>query len=167
MNIFFTADLHYRHKNIIRYCERPFSTIEEMDEALVKNWNSRVSKKDVVYVLGDFYWTKDVDKINDLINSLNGKIHLIKGNHDTSKVYEANFQSVHELKTIKIKGEKIVLCHYPMRSWDSSFHGSYHLYGHVHGTISNPIANSIDIGVDSWGYFPVLWEEVKGVIDGR
>lgn len=79
--IFFTSDLHFGHKNIIRFDNRPFSTVEEMDEALIRNWNAKVSDEDTVYVLGDISWYNDA-KTSEIINSLHGHKILIKGNHD-------------------------------------------------------------------------------------
>ena len=80
--IFFTSDLHFGHEGIIRMCNRPFQTLEEMDETLIKNWNSLAKPKDKVYVLGDFFMYYKKPKLREILNRLNGTKILIKGNHD-------------------------------------------------------------------------------------
>ena len=97
---------------------------------------------------------------------LNGKIHLILGNHDkmSQELYSSFTEVNGGLKDIKIDGQKITLCHYPMRSWNSSFHGAWHLFGHVHGRMENVNTGlSFDVGVDvpEWEYSPVSWDKIK------
>ena len=79
--IFFTSDQHFGHKNVIRYDNRPFTSVEDMDEALIRNWNAKVTEKDTVYVLGDISWYND-ETTATIFNSLKGHKILIKGNHD-------------------------------------------------------------------------------------
>lgn len=79
---YFTSDLHFGHKNIIKYEDRPFSSVEEMDEFLIYKWNSKVGKNDEVYILGDFGFVSGT-RANELLDRLNGKKFLIKGNHDS------------------------------------------------------------------------------------
>jgi len=167
--IHFTSDTHYFHKNIIKYCNRPFTDIREMNETLIANHNSVVQPDDIVYHTGDFAFCQPKDAIK-ILDQLNGKIHLIKGNHDRldNKVAE-RFESISAYKEIRVpdtdaKGgeQMIVLLHYAMRIWNKSHHGSWHLYGHSHGSL--PDLNdslSFDCGVDSWNYFPVSYEQVK------
>ena len=156
--IYFTADTHFGHANIIKYCGRPYSTVEEMDQALIANWNNTVSGSDTVYHLGDFAWKQ----ARSYREQLNGSIHLIRGNHDgdkNRKIDESLFASVSDLKEIRIEGQKIILCHYAMRVWNASHHGSWHFYGHSHGTL--PLSgNGVDVGVDCWDYKPITLEEV-------
>lgn len=176
MTVFFTADHHFGHANIIRYCERPFLNVKEMDDALVNMWNSVVEKEDFVFHLGDFT-LGDLDRFSSITRRLNGRIHIVPGGHDhrwlERFVYlSAASNSKHPVRvlaplvTIDIKeyGEAeddiIVLCHYAMRVWDRSHYGSYHLYGHSHGNLP-PITNSLDVGVDVHDFFPVSWGEVK------
>lgn len=80
--IFFTSDLHFGHENVLRFDNRPFRTIEEMDEELIRRWNVKVGKGDLVYVLGDLIWKSASGEAHNLIKRLNGQIILIKGNHD-------------------------------------------------------------------------------------
>lgn len=82
--IFFISDTHFGHANIIRFCNRPFGTIEEMDEALVANWNGKVGGNDTVYFLGDLFFRASIDRVRDILGRLKGRKHLIIGNHDSS-----------------------------------------------------------------------------------
>ena len=169
--IYFTADSHFRHagngpnRGVIAYCNRPWSSIEEHDEALIENWNKTVSKKDEVYHLGDFSFGKNKD-VRKLRFRLNGKIHLILGNHDyRNKVnrLENTFSSIHELITIKHERQIIVLCHYALRVWDRSRYNTWQLYGHSHGNLSS-VGKQLDVGVDSHNYRPISFEEVKEIM---
>src|SRR5687767_6005129 len=87
MNTFFTSDTHWGHKNIIKFCSRPYASVEEMDEAMITNWNDRVRPGDTVYHLGDFTFYRREDQQRRIIDSLNGNIKLILGNHDDDLVY--------------------------------------------------------------------------------
>lgn len=153
MEYFFTADCHFGHQNIIRHCNRPFGSAEEMDEILIQNWNNRVSPTDMVYHLGDFAFRP----AEAVLKRLNGRIFLIQGNHDKQ------FQNLPQILFIK-KPVEIVLCHYPMLAWPKSHRGAMHFYGHVHGRIP-PTERSCDVGVDCWGYEPVTLEEIKNRLD--
>lgn len=149
MNIWLTADTHLGHANIIRYCGRPFSSVEEMDEHLIQEWNANVKREDVVYHLGDFCFKGDPRRY---LQRLNGSIHLILGNHDNEKklrplVGDTNLMAVDVNYMLKINGQKIFMSHYPHRSWPDAFHGAFHAFGHVHGTL-DPLGKSIDVGVD-------------------
>jgi calcineurin-like phosphoesterase family protein len=171
MALWFTSDLHFGHANIIKYCNRPFSNVDEMDEALIRNWNSRVSYDDCVYVIGDFALSKP-DCAVRVLNRLNGNKVLIEGNHDrgclNSPEFRAAFRAVHKLFELDLPAEKgvrhgtkIVMCHYAMRVWNKSHHGAIHLYGHSHGSLPDDrTALSMDVGVDANSYAPVSLEEV-------
>jgi len=168
-NIFFTSDLHFGHEGILKHSSssRPFSSVEKMDNKLIDNWNSEVSKNDTIYVIGDFCF-KNKEYSEKILNRLKGKIHLILGNHDT-KVPTHKFESLSTIKEIKIPDldarhgqQYIVLCHYAMRVWNKSHYGTWHLYGHSHGTLKdNPNSLSIDVGVDTNNLFPYSYEEIK------
>ncbi len=178
--IWFTSDHHFGHKNIIRYCKRPYNSIEEMNDSLISNWNERVKKNDTVYYLGDFTLGKNA---SDYISKLNGTIKFIAGGHDNNWLRklarpEYRILSKHELLQpihIITYPVKIVLCHYPMLSWEQSHYGSIHLHGHSHNTLGT-ITNSgdtrihpenggkqgkrMDVGVDAQDYFPISIDEV-------
>jgi len=151
--IWFTSDTHFGHKNIIKYCNRPFSNVEEMNETFIANWNQVVSEKDTVYHLGDFSMGNPIQ----YLKRLKGRIHLVRGNHDKPKDFIGLVESFNCIKTLKCNNLYIVLCHYPLRSWDRKCHGSYHAYGHVHGT-EPKFCMSYDVGVDNNSYTPINLE---------
>lgn len=157
--IFFTSDTHFGHANIIKYCNRPFKSVNEMDEVMIQNWNDRVSPGDDVYHLGDFGF-KDRNKIHNILQRLNGRIHLIKGNHDYKPHTIKGFASVQDYYELKTQGEKIILSHYAMRVWNGSHRGRIMLYGHSHGTLPGN-SQSLDVGVDCWEFKPVTLDEIK------
>lgn len=169
--VFFTSDLHLGHANIIRLCNRPFSSVKEMDETIIKNWNRTVGKNDTVYVLGDFTMLKNSQSANDYIENLNGKIFFLKGNHDHwMKNYDFsnnnrifNLGSYHEES---LSQRKFILCHYPFLEWNHFYRGSYHLHGHQHNSKEyneDNIKNNIrryDVGVDANNFTPVSVEKI-------
>jgi calcineurin-like phosphoesterase family protein len=159
-NTFFTADTHFLHKNVIRYCERPFSSVEEMDETLISNWNAKVKPGDSVYHVGDFGF----GNCNSISERLNGKIYLVPGGHD--KGHYKNITYVEPLKTIKIDNQIVVLCHYCLRTWDRSHYNSWALFGHSHGKLP-PIGKSWDVGVDGNDYSPLSWDEIVEIMKTR
>ena len=169
--IWFTADTHFHHTNIIRYCNRPFDNVDDMDETLITNWNENIEPDDEVFHLGDFAFVsftpdKAVEQLNDLIGVLNGKITLIAGSHDPKMAVlrQAGFEGIHKLYTLRWDHRKLILCHYPMREWESSYHGSWHLHGHSHG-LQEPYRNSLDVGVDSHVGRPVSIKDVEGIME--
>lgn len=135
-NIFYISDLHFGHKNIIRYDNRPFFSVEEMDDALIRNWNARVTQNDEVYILGDIGWYND-ERLAEIFLNLNGIKTLIKGNHDSISptLYKSHcFDSYKDYLVIEDKKKRVILSHYPMPFWDGQFRNTIHLYGHVHNS---------------------------------
>lgn len=134
---YFISDLHIGHANAIKYDGRPFSDINEMNNAIIKNWNSRVQDNDTVYILGDFIWGKEPEW-QDVVRLLSGNKVLIRGNHDPRQFSNATkqmFQEITNLKEIKDSGKHVVMCHYPIPFFRAGFSdSSYMLYGHVHRT---------------------------------
>lgn len=165
--IWFTSDTHWHHANIIKYTKRPFANVDEMNEAMINNWNARVGRNDNVYHLGDFAFATE-PQIRELNRRLNGHVHLIEGNHDSKRIKgNLGFASYQPYKELKLASNKIILFHYAMRVWNGSHHGSWHLYGHSHGTLpEDPYSRSTDIGVDSHNYAPVSLDEVA-IIMGK
>ncbi len=165
MNTFFTADLHLGHDNIRRHCRRPFATVEEMDDAIVANWNKAVGAHDLVYIVGDFAWKHH----NTHLARLKGKKILVTGNHDKMSLdCLRNFTEVHQLLARTFDKQLVVMCHYCMTVWHSSCHGAWHLYGHSHGRIKEqPNIPRCDVGVDVWDFFPVPWEAIRLKLQGR
>jgi len=149
--IWFTGDLHVGHFNILKYCKRPFNTVQEMDECLISNWNEVVKRGDVVYVLGDFaYWKLSDDEIKNIYDNLTGQKFLIRGNHDRRVGnYWLDVKDTHWLKK-----ERIFLSHYSHRVWRNSCHSSKNLFGHSHGQLEERF-NQLDVGIDNCDYYPI------------
>jgi calcineurin-like phosphoesterase family protein len=147
---FFTSDTHFGHRNIIRFAMRPFETVEEMDEAMIANWNAVVGKGDRVFHLGDFSFVP----ADPILERLNGEKHLILGNHDYGERIGTKWASVESLRHLRVEGVDLVLCHYAMRVWRGSHRGAVHLFGHSHGNLIGD-RQCCDVGVDAWDYEPV------------
>ena len=159
--VLFTADTHFGHANIIRFCERPYKHAHEMDEALIANWNRVVQPDQIVFHLGDFAFKGSPTRTAVIRQRLNGEIILICGNHDSPQT-QGLFDEVYDLAEVRIGKARIVLCHYAMRVWPSSHHGAWHLHGHSHGTLPREKGKSLlDIGVDSWEYTPVRFDQIE------
>lgn len=159
----FTADTHFNHANIIKYCNRPFTTVTEMNKVMIDKWNSKVKPNDEVYHLGDFGF----GNLENIIKSLNGRKTLIIGSHDRDTLkYASLFEEVTPLKEIYNQKQCMVLCHYAMRTWAKSHYNTWHLYGHSHGSLP-PVGKSYDIGVDVTNFYPLTFYEVKDIMDKR
>lgn len=173
MTIYFTSDMHLGHKNIIRLSNRPFSSIEEMDEEIIQRFNSRVTDSDTVYDLGDTYFKNP----KYYAGRLNGNIIRIKGSHDhdLKEATSPRMLVISPKDLVDKYGDPvtITLCHYSMRSWEKSHYGSWALFGHHHGMLE-PYGLSFDVGVDCWNYYPISIDEVaaematlKPIVDFR
>lgn len=175
MAVYFTADTHLGHANIIRYCHRPFESVEAMDAALIDRINATVKADDWLYHLGDFSFRGgDPAAYRAKIRCRN--MVLILGNHDPCFAdgtprpeFASLFKAVHPMLKVKVQFEGharlIVLCHYAMRVWDRSHHGTWHLYGHSHGTLpDDPHALSWDVGVDANEFTPLSVEQIAGIM---
>ena len=176
MSNFYIADLHFGHANIMRHSKRPFTSVEEMDETLIKNWNKVVKPTDTVYILGDLCF-KNGKNPEEYLTRLNGTKILILGNHDTQirknlvrGKYPELVKVVPYLElTEVVDGESrlIVLSHYPMIEWNGYFRNSIHLYGHIHNNTENDTytlmknrKNAYNVGVDILDYTPRTLAEV-------
>jgi calcineurin-like phosphoesterase family protein len=159
MDIFFTSDLHFDHDAVRSHAKRPYGSLEEMNEALIQNWNAKVKGSAQVYVLGDFAWRRPAFFADRLM----GTISLIRGNHDSDTITKLSkiFDTVAEMRRIEIDNKIITLCHYSMRTWYKSHHNSWHLFGHSHGRLQ-PHGKSFDVGVDTElaNYSPIHFDEV-------
>ena len=174
-NIYFTADTHFGHKNIIKYAKRPFNNVEEMDYRIINNWNSVVGKNDTVYHLGDFALCSKT-KLDYILNLLNGSICLIRGNHEKSaEACKSRFRWIKDYYELNVRDEDfhkgkqtIVLSHYAFRVWNKSHWGTYHLYGHSHGMLEDDEKMlSFDIGVDCHNFKPLSYQEVKNIMQQK
>lgn len=133
---YFISDLHFGHENCLAFDNRPFKYIVPHDEYIIKHWNETVGIDDDVYILGDISWYNSTSTI-EIFERLNGKLHLIKGNHDNKILKNQElrelFVEITDYKELFIdKNISIVLCHYPIPCFKNHYYGWYHLYGHVH-----------------------------------
>lgn len=164
MTYFFTADQHFNHANIIKFCSRPYTCVEEMDESLINNHNEVVSPNDVVIHAGDFTLIKNQKKIHkNYIHRLNGQHVFLEGSHD----YWLKNTSRKNIWGKEFDNDiYIVVCHYAMRVWHRSHFNSWQLFGHSHGNLP-PIGKQHDIGVDNNNFYPVSFEEIAEIMKHR
>jgi len=175
---FFTSDLHFWHKNVIQFCNRPWSTVEEMNAGLIEIWNQTVTQNDDVFIIGDMFFCGTA-KLKEIMSQLNGNKYLIQGNHDWGvvKIHRAEefgFKWVQRNQhCIRIGHEDVYLCHFPydedhtaevrykeMRPVDI---GNWLLHGHVH-CAWKVRGRQINVGVDVWDWRPVSEVEIQKII---
>lgn len=168
--IWFTSDLHFNHDKPFIYKDRGFSSIEEHNEAIIKNWNEKVKSGDEVYLLGDVCMGEDIEANLELLKRLKGNIYLITGNHDTNKRIEY-FKNSHIFTEIipvgtmlKHRKWEFILTHYPMMvsNQDDKYKKIWNLCGHTHtkDKFENIKYNSYNVGVDAHHNFPIEIEEI-------
>ncbi len=183
--IWFTSDLHLGHRNVIEFCNRPFQSVEEMDEMLIANWNAVVRPDDTIYALGDMCFHYP-DKGVPLLKRLMGRKILVQGNHDTyssTRYFEAGFLAVVQEAVINFEGQRVRLSHYPfnpaiwaqgkilMSGQDVRYlerrpdynSGQWLLCGHVHEKWKH-VGNQINVGVDQWKMAPVAAGQIASIM---
>jgi calcineurin-like phosphoesterase family protein len=157
--IFFISDTHFFHKNIIRFCDRPFASVEAMNEAMIENWNAAVGVCDTVWHLGDFSFGTHEMQLS-IIERLNGEIHIVQGNHDRSLNFllDIGFKTAQKAKTLFLDGLHVHLAHKPYTP-QFGYVDDLHLCGHVHEKwkVRDGVIN---MSVDQWGFKPVSLSEV-------
>lgn len=181
--LWFTSDTHFGHRNVIRFCNRPFEDIKKMSAALIKNWNECVKEDDIVFVLGDVFWFNDSLSIKRVLTQLNGIIYIIPGNHDEFDSYHRivdnpRFILCDDVVQLFLESEdnrwhrkimEIWMSHYPLMTWPHREKGAIDLFGHIHSKPEGrdgvdqdlPLhKNQCDVGVDYWGYKPVQFEKL-------
>ena len=132
--IYYIADMHFGHENVIRFDDRPFADTEQMDEVLIQNWNERVTADDTVYVLGDAFWKNEENSIR-IMQRLQGHKHLIQGNHDRVKgKLRPYWESIEQYAEVNDENRLVILSHYPILFYKNQHYGAVMLYGHVHNT---------------------------------
>lgn len=143
---YYISDLHLGHYNVLRFDGRPFNTCSEMEDTIIKNWNSVVKKEDTVYILGDYCWNTD-EEWERTLKLLNGNKVLILGNHDIKRMssrVKKYFQDIKEYKEISDNGRRVIMCHYPMPFYRADYNPNvYHLYGHLHTTLEEDLMQKI------------------------
>lgn len=174
--IFFSSDDHFFHDRIRLYANRDFSSVEEMNEVLIQNWNTNVKPNDIIYTLGDFSFGNYIQTMN-VLRRLNGKHHMILGNHDqvivknkTDFLKSGFVQSIENYKELKWNDKFIIMFHYPILSWNKKYYGSIQLHGHCHGNTDQlNKGKCLDVGVDSklitTEYRPYHIEEITKYLD--
>lgn len=179
-NIWFTADTHFCHDNIVRFSGRPFANGAEMNEEIIRRWNETVPEDGIVFHLGDFCLGGSKDW-NDIMYRLHGKIYLILGNHDMKNIkqgFMGRFELVTQQMTIRVGGQSIILNHNPFLAYGGSYRDVWQLFGHVH---SGPLSNTgldlprlkmlfplqYDVGVDNNDFRPVSFAQVKARIEAQ
>jgi len=188
--IFFTSDLHFGHRNVIRFCERPYADEKEMSRELIKNWNDVVKPQDFIFSLGDFSWWTGRHEVKKLVSQLHGRKYFIPGNHCKEGMYELvddpDFHECSDIVVLFVRGQEgdprfaehkcyeLVLCHYPTTCWSHSDHsGCYQFFGHIHSRAGQPMTEfgkpihlmrgkQLDVGVDRHNYAPIeMFDAIK------
>lgn len=180
-NIWFASDYHFLHANVIKYDNRPFEDVLEMNEVLIDNWNELVDDKDIVFYLGDLSFERNGNETKNIVDQLKGKIHYILGNHDDEKkIAKLNrFETISDYVNLLVddednprKKQGIIMMHYPILSWDKAHHGDWHLHGHCHQSLANKKIEYynrkvLDVGCNGWDYKPVSYNEIKNVMNTK
>lgn len=171
--VWFTSDLHFWHKNICVYCNRPYGSVDEMNNAIILNWNSVVQDTDTVFLLGDIGFC-GIEKLRDLVSQLKGNIVLVQGNHDSDKIAkklleEGLVTDVVRLLDVVITGDEecpdqaLTLCHFPMIDWANKEKGAWMIHGHQHQLPGTPSCSDRhwDVGLDKNHMIPISFEQLK------
>ena len=168
--ILFTSDLHLGHANIIKHCNRPFQSVEEMDEFILEKWNAKVKPQDTVYILGDLMF-RNKRSPEEYLSRMPGKKFLVVGNHDKAWMKKVDlarwFEGIEMMRFMSDGQRKLTLCHYPMMTWPFSNHDGWMVYAHIHENTDMdywPLIERSDrmlnAGVDINGFEPVTFEEM-------
>ena len=167
MTNYYISDLYLGHANIINLCNRPFSSVEDMDAALIERWNAKVHAQDHVYLLGDVAF-RNSTPVAEYVRQLHGHKHLVVGNHDAAWMADTNprklFESVDLMAEIEDAGQKLTLCHYPMFSWIPK---TLLVYGHIHNNkhdaywhVLGSYKKALNASVEVNNYEPVTMAEL-------
>ena len=160
MAVFFTSDTHFGDHRTLNIWKRPFTSVAEMDSALIDGWNETVGEEDEVWHLGDF--SRRPGDAPRLLARLRGVKHLVRGNNDTPAAAAAEgWATVQDYAEIAVDGRPLVLCHYPFRTWNGQHKGAINLHGHSHGRLK-PLRRQFDVGVDARGWRPVTLAQMLG-----
>lgn len=184
--VWFTSDLHFGHRNVLRFCNRPWTDEKEMQKGLIENWNNTVGDNDIVFVLGDTFWFNESRTIKKVLDQLRGKdIYILPGNHD-------EFESYHRVIDPRIhlcadvvccwftqEGQpkrEVWLSHYPMMTWPHRENGAWQLFGHIHSKPGRDEGvdqdlqlhwNQADVGCDYWGWKPVSLDHLTQMFNDK
>ncbi len=156
---FFTADEHYGHANIIRFCQRPFEDVDAMDAELIARHTSVVGREDTVGPAGDSPLQRTA-RAKEYIGQLHGEHVFLRGSHDRW------LRGARDIWEQEIAGQYLVVCHYAMRVWPRSHYNSWQLYGHSHGMLP-PVGKQWDVGVDNNNFLPVSFDQICEIMRSR
>lgn len=160
MTVFFTGDTHFGDHRTINIHKRPFATVAEMDALLIDRWNAAVGPDDIVWHLGDV--ARRPADVPALLARLHGTKHLLRGNNDPdATLAAAGWASTGDYAEIDLDGHRLVMCHYPFRSWNGQHKRAINLHGHSHGRLK-PMPRQFDVGVDVHGFAPVRLDALLG-----
>jgi calcineurin-like phosphoesterase family protein len=163
-SVYFISDNHFGHASARSFYRRPYASVSEMDQQMIDHWNSVVAPgdRDEVWHLGDFAVRQSPGRVSSLLGLLHGRKHLITGNNDDAAVTGCGgWQSVQPYAEVTVDGANLVLCHYPFRTWRNMHKGWINLHGHSHGKLK-PLPRQFDVGVDVWGFRPVMLYTIMG-----
>lgn len=176
MNTWITSDLHFGHKNIMKFCPesraRFKDDVDYMNEMMIKEWNELIGESDTVYILGDIAFC-NAKAATEIMRRLRGIKILIEGNHDkkllTDHMFRGQFVELHKYLDINYDGTKVVMFHYPIAEWDQMHRGSVHFHGHLHGGVSGMGKYRCrDMGMDATGRIAISMEEaIKDALTGE
>lgn len=167
--IYYIADQHFGHKQVINFDSRPFQDTKEMDQYMIDAHNSVVTDQDDVYFIGDVFYG-NTKEYSWYLKQLNGKKHLIQGNHD-GKLLKDNqalsfFESIDKMLFVMDTNVKIVLCHFPLLEWNGYYRGAYHIHGHIHnqkneafGVLRN-MERALNASASIIGYKPCTFRDL-------
>jgi calcineurin-like phosphoesterase family protein len=160
MSVYFTSDHHFGHSGARSLYRRPFTSVAEMDRQMIERWNSIINSADEVWHLGDFAVRQSPERVASLLSELHGQKHLIAGNNDDAAVTACGgWKTVQPYAERTADGTRLILCHYPFRTWRDMGRGSINLHGHSHGRLK-PQPRQFDVGVDTWDFRPVQLMEL-------
>lgn len=174
----FSSDFHFGHTNVIKYDNRPFDSVKEMDNYILEGLEASFNKNDNFYYLGDFSLFKkhQIDNSEEYfkrIKETGVNMFFIKGNHDHSdmiKLYNKYGTYLGEQKKIIVNNQEIILNHYRMDVWDKSHHGSWHLHGHSHHSLpERDSARCTDVGINGQGfdYLPLEFVDIEHIMSRK
>jgi calcineurin-like phosphoesterase family protein len=158
---FFTSDHHFGQGGARGLFKRRFESVAAMDAAMVARWNEVVRPDEEVWHLGDFAMRQPVPRMAELLAALAGTKHLIAGNNDgPATTGLAGWASVRTYAELEVDGTWLILCHYPLRTWNRMGRGALNLHGHSHGRLA-PLRRQVDVGVDCWDFRPITLDQIR------
>ena len=165
---FITGDTHFGHRRVFEHRRSAFSSLDDMDQTMIRFWNGVVGPKDTVWHVGDFALC-GAQRLDEILAALNGRLRLVRGNHDGSiKGSRAKrFEWIGDAATLKLGEHRAELLHYPMEVWRKSHRGACHFHGHSHGSLTTRRPRRLDVGCDRWGYMPKPAEWMFALVGGH